>query len=259
MAELFKKICRLAGTAVTDHNMIGENDHILIGVSGGKDSKVLVEVLRHLQKTAPVRFTLSTATFDPAFEGFSSGETENFCKEQGMEHHTIHFDIASLLEEKELTGKPCMLCSRMRRGNLYSLARKIGANKLALGQHLDDICISFLMSLCRGNGLSTMGPNVPAESGDLRVIRPLIYVPEDLIRKYAEERSYAVCGECIYKEQLIREGDRPYFAKLLEELSVRIPDLRSNMLRSLSNVQASHLLDRKFTQTLFTEREDTAK
>ena len=104
-----------------------------------------------------------------------------------------------------------------------------------------------------------MGPNVPAESGDLRVIRPLIYVPEDLIRKYAEERSYAVSGECIYKEQLIREGDRPYFAKLLEELSVRIPDLRSNMLRSLSNVQASHLLDRKFTQTLFTEREDTAK
>ena len=104
-----------------------------------------------------------------------------------------------------------------------------------------------------------MGPNVPAESGDLRVIRPLIYVPEELIRNYAEERAYAVSGECIYKEQLIREGDRPYFARLLEELSARIPDLRSNMLRSLSNIQASHLLDRKFTQTLFTDSKEPDK
>ena len=210
MAELFKKICRLAGTAVADYNMISRNDHILIAVSGGKDSKVLVEVLHHLQKTAPLPFRLSAATFDPAFEGFSADDTKKFCLKYGIEHHTIRFDISSLLNEKNLTGKPCMLCSRMRRGNLYSLARKTGANKLALGQHLDDICISFLMSLCRGNGLSTMGPNVPAESGDLNVIRPLIYVPESLIKSYAQEQEYTINGECIYKEQLLREGNRAY-------------------------------------------------
>ena len=158
-------------------------------------------------------------------------------------------NIMRLLEEKNLSEKPCMLCSRMRRGNLYSLARKLGANKLALGQHLDDICISFLMSLCRGNGLSTMGPNVPAQSGDLRVIRPLCYVPESLIAGYAETLLLPPAGECKYKELLQQEGDRPYFARLLESMATRIPDLRSNMLRSLSNVQAPFLLDKKYTGT----------
>lgn len=249
MSESFKKICRLAGTAVKDHNMIQNGDHILIGLSGGKDSNVLLKVLRHFQETAPVSFTLSGVTFDPMFEGFAADATSEFCKEHHIAHHMIRFDIAKLLQEKGLEEKPCMLCSRMRRGNLYSLARKLGANKLALGQHLDDICISFLMSLCRGNGLSTMGPNVPAQTGDLRVIRPLVYVPEALIRQYAESLSLCPAGECKYKEQLLQEGDRPYFARLLQTLSERIPDLRSNMLRSLSNVQAPFLLDTKYTDS----------
>ncbi|MBO5760167.1 MAG: hypothetical protein J6S53_01335 [Lentisphaeria bacterium] len=249
MSDTFKKICRLAGNAIKDHNMIREGDHILVALSGGKDSNVLLKVLHHLQCAAPVSFTLSGATFDPMFEGFSADTTGNFCKSLGIDHHMIRFDIASLLEEKNLAEKPCMLCSRMRRGNLYSLARKIGANKLSLGQHLDDICISFLMSLCRGNGLSTMGPNVPAQSGDLRVIRPLCYVPESLIAEYAATLELPPAGECKYKELLQQEGDRPYFARLLESMAERIPDLRSNMLRSLSNVQAPFLLDKKYTDT----------
>lgn len=246
MSDTFKKICHLAGTAVKDHDMIAQNDHILIGVSGGKDSCVLLKVLRHFQQIAPIPFTLSAATFDPGFEGFCACETKRFCESEKVPHYMISFDIASLLEEKNLTEKPCMLCSRMRRGNLYSLARKLGANKLALGQHLDDICISFLMSVCRGNGLSTMGPNIPARSGDLSVIRPLIYVPESMISDYAASLPFTPKGECKYREKLLQEGDRPYFDRLLKELSGRIPDLRSNMLCSLSNVQTAHLLDKKF-------------
>lgn len=253
MSEIFKTICRLAGTAVKDFAMIREGDRILVGLSGGKDSNVLLLVLHHFRKVAPVSFTLEGVTFDPMYEGIHPEVPEGLCRKLGIPHHLIRFDIASLLQEKGLEEKPCMLCSRMRRGNLYSLARKIKANKLALGQHLDDICISFLMSLCRGNGLSTMGPNVSAQTRDVRVIRPLSYVPEALIAEYAATLGLPPAGECRYKELLLREGDRPHFAELLRTLSERIPDVRSNMLRSLSNVQLSHLLDRKYLQGGFHE------
>lgn len=139
-----------------------------------------------------------------------------------------------------------MLCSRLRRGNLYSLAEKLGCNKIALGQHLDDIEISFLMSICRGSGLSTMGPNVPAEEHALRVIRPLAYTPESLIIQMASEMELPRRGECIYREQLESSGDRAYFRSILEKISEKIPDLRSNLLRSLSNIQEEYLLDRRF-------------
>lgn len=246
MCVTFKKICRLAGNAVVDYGMIEEGDRILVGVSGGKDSLVLLKVLKHLADAAPIRFTLFAATFDPGFLGFSTDETAAFCRSLGIPHHRMRLDIPRLLEEKSLTEKPCMLCSRLRRGNLYSLAEKLHCGKIALGQHLDDIEISFLMSVCRGGGISTMGPNVPAEERALRVIRPLALTPEALIARAAAEMELPVRGECIYREQLERSGDRAYFRGILEEISKKIPDLRSNILRSLSNVQEGYLLDRRF-------------
>ncbi len=246
MSTTFKKICRLAGNAIVDYNMIEDGDRILIGISGGKDSMILLKVLKHLSHAAPVHFTLSAATFDPGFPGFSTDGTASFCEESGVPHHVINLNIPKLLEEKGLTDKPCMLCSRLRRGSLYSLAEKLNCNKIALGQHLDDIEISFLMSICRGSGLSTMGPNVPAEEHALRVIRPLAYTPEALIVQMASEMKLPKRGECIYREQLENSGDRAYFRSILEKISEKIPDLRSNLLRSLSNVQEEYLLDRRF-------------
>lgn len=246
MSTIFKKICRLAGNAVVDYHMIEEGDRILVGVSGGKDSMILLRVLKHLSDAAPIRFTLSAATFDPGFPGFSADGTAGFCRELGIEHHTVRMDIPRLLEEKGLMESPCMLCSRLRRGNLYSLAEKLQCNKVALGQHLDDIEISFLMSICRGNGISTMGPNVPAEERGVRVIRPLAYTPESLIVRLAAEMQLPKRGECIYREQLEKDGDRVYFRHILEQIAEKIPDLRSNLLRSLSNVQTGYLLDRRF-------------
>lgn len=244
--NIFKKICRLAGKAVLDYNMIREGDRVLVALSGGKDSMVLLKVLRHLQGAAPISFTLLGATFDPMFPGFSAGETKEFCEKEGLEHHTISFDMETLLREKGLTSSPCMLCSRMRRGNLYTLAQKLECNKIALGQHLDDICISFLMSLFRGNGLSTMGPNVPAKEHNVNVIRPLICVPEKWIMEYVNAVGLPERGECLYKEELRNSGDRAYFAALLKNLEKRIPEIRNNMLASLSNLEAPHLLDKKF-------------
>ena len=246
MSTTFKKICRLAGTAVINYNMINDGDRILVGVSGGKDSMVLLKVLKHLASAAPIGFTLVAATFDPGFPGFSADGTAAFCESLGIPHHRISMDIPRLLEEKGLTEKPCMLCSRLRRGNLYSTAEKFNCNKIALGQHLDDIEISFLMSVCRGGGISTMGPNVPAEEHALRVIRPLALVPEALIVQMAQEMELPERGACLYREQIERDGDRAYFRGVLEKISEKIPDLRSNLLRSLSNVQEYYLLDRRF-------------
>lgn len=245
MSILFKKICRLAGNAIVQYNMIENNDRLLVGVSGGKDSMVLLRVLHHFQQTAPVSFSLEAVTFDPGFPGFSAGGTAEYCTGLNIPHHMIHFDMAQLLSEKKMEENPCMLCSRLRRGNLYSLARKLNCRKIVLGQHLDDAAISFLMSLCRGAGLSTMGPNVPEKNGELRIIRPLIFTPEKMIADLAAEMELPVRGECLYKEQL-EKGDRRFFKNLLQEMSLRIPDLRSNILRSLSNVQEGYLLDKKF-------------
>ena len=242
---LFKKICRLTGKAIVEYAMIRDGDRILIGASGGKDSVTLLHVLRHFQQTAPVHFELEAVTFDPGFPGFSADETGNLCRGLGMTHHVIRFDMAALLAEKKLEEKPCMLCSRLRRGNLYTLARKRKCNKIALGQHLDDAEVSFLMSLCRGAGLSTMGPNVPEKNGKLRIIRPLILTPESLIVQWVKSRNLPIRGECRYKARL-ENGDRKFFEQLLDQLSERIPDLRSNILRSLSNVQEGYLLDPRF-------------
>ena len=129
MSMTFKKICRLAGNAIVDYHMIEDGDQILVGVSGGKDSMILLKVLKHLSCAAPVRFTLSAATFDPGFAGFSTDGTASYCESLGIPHHVVNLNIPKLLEEKSLTDKPCMLCSRLRRGNLYSLAEKLAAIK----------------------------------------------------------------------------------------------------------------------------------
>lgn len=242
---LFKKICRLAGTAIMEYGMIREGDRILTGVSGGKDSVVLLHVLKHFRRIAPVRFEFEAVTFDPGFSGFSAAGTAEMCASLGIPHHLIRLDMEPLLREKGLEGNPCMLCSRLRRGNLYTLARKLNFNKIALGQHLDDAEVSFLMSVCRGAGLSTMGPNVPEKNGTLRVIRPLILTPENLIRDWVTAHGLPIRGDCRYREQL-ENGDRKYFRRLLDEISERIPDLRSNMLKSLSNIQEGYLFDRRF-------------
>lgn len=246
---LFRKICRLAGNAITEYGMIREGDRILAGLSGGKDSMALLHVLKHFQQVAPLHFELEAVTFDPGFPDFSADATGEFCRSLGIVHHMIRFDMTRLLKEKNLEGSPCMICSRLRRGNLYTLARKRNLNKIALGQHLDDAEVSFLMSLCRGTGLSTMGPNVPEKSGKLRVIRPLILTPENLISEWVHAQHLPVRGECRYKGQL-ENGDRKYFRRLLDQLAERIPDLRSCMLRSMSNIQEEYLFDRRFLKEI---------
>ena len=240
--QLFDTICRAAGTAAVQYNMTREGDRILVGLSGGKDSFVLMHVLDHLQKVAPVEFTFEAATFDPGFDGFGTGAISAYCAEHNWKHHIVHLDIPKLLKEKDFENSPCVLCSRLRRGKLYGLAAELNCNRLALGQHLDDIVISFLMSVCRGQGLSTMSPVVePKKKGQPTIIRPLALVPESVIAEYAGTLDLPDTGKCIYKEQL-NSGDRKFFKDILKDLEERIPDIRSNVARSLKKVESDHLL-----------------
>jgi len=242
----FRELCKLTGQAVTRYRMIEEGDRILVGLSGGKDSFMLLHALHALRRKAPVHFELIAATFDPGFPEFHADRIADYCREQGWEHRIVRLDIAGILAEKACDDTPCVLCSRLRRGKLYGLAAAESCGKLALGQHFDDIAASFLMSLFRGQGLRTMGPNIATTAKEhVRVIRPFALAPESLIIRCRDEFGLPVAGKCRYEEQL-ENGDRAYFRGLLDEISERIPNLRSQMLRSLANVQVDYLLDPRF-------------
>ncbi len=244
--KLIKELARLTGEAVGLYRMIGEGDRILVGLSGGKDSYVLLWMLHYLRRRAPISFEVIAATFDPGFPDFGLEVIAGYCREMGWEHHVAALPIGKIIEERNWEGSPCVLCSRLRRGKLYGLARELCCNKLALGQHFDDIAASFWMSLCRGQGLSTMAPNTaPQNEGNLRIIRPLALAPEALIREFSIAMEFPIAGRCRYEETL-KEGDRAFFAGLLGELEKRIPDLRSNLRRSLSKIEPEHLMDPRF-------------
>lgn len=242
----FDRLRKLAGEAVCRFGMIVEGDRVLVGLSGGKDSLTLMHVLAALRKRAPVHFELIPAVFDPGFPDFGMKSLRDYAAQCSWELHEVRVDVASALDP-DRKNTPCVLCSRIRRGKLAGLARELGCTKLALGHHLDDILTSFLISLVRGQGLTTMGPNVPSRScPGLRIIRPLALAEEALILQAQKELGpYPAAGKCAYAGMLA-DGDRAYFRKLLDDWSARIPDLRAQMLYSLGKVETGYLLDPRF-------------
>lgn len=242
----FKNICRLAGQAAADYRMIAGGDRMLVGLSGGKDSMTLMHVLAYLQRRAPVDFEIVAVTFDPGFPGFDSAAIHQYAQAQGWTHHIINFAMDEFLKEKDAERRPCALCSRIRRGRLYGMAEELGCGKIALGHNLDDACVSMLISLSRGQGMKTMGPNVKADESRLRIVRPLIYVPEKAIAVCAGLFGFPDCGRCAYEEKLEKSGDRAYFVRMLEQLEERIPHIRQNMLYSMSSIRPDYLLDCEF-------------
>ena len=242
MADDFAELCRFAGEAAVEYRMIEAGDRILVGASGGKDSFMLLHVLDHLRRVAPVEFDFVAATFDPGYPEFDAAGIAEYCRARGWEHREVGLDISGIIAEKHWEKSPCVLCSRLRRGKLYGLCRELGCGKLALGHHFDDLATSFLISLCRGLGLSTMAPVVkPQSPGNPTIVRPLALAPEALIARCADEMNVPRLGLCRYRKQL-ESGDRKYFRTLVDELAERIPDLRANLRRSLAHVEPDHLL-----------------
>ena len=244
--DVFAKICHLAGQAVTEYRMTRPGDRILVGLSGGKDSMVLMHVLTRLCRNAPFLFHVRSVFVDMGFPNQNAGAVETYCRDQGWEHETIHFPGAELMKEKKAENRPCRLCSRLRRGQLHRAANRLGCSKIALGHNLDDICVSFLLPLFRGGGLTTMGPHVPADAGTKAIIRPLCFVTRQLIEAAADGLDFPVAEKCPYQNQLEERGDRAYLQRLLDRLGEKFPHVRSAMLTSLRDVRPAYLLDRKF-------------
>ncbi len=241
-SDALKKIYRLAGEAVVRFRMIADKERILVALSGGKDSCVMLDTLVHLREVAPINFEVIAATFDPGYPKFDAASIAGFCKNYGVEHHVVKCDVDTIIREKAFQEAPCVLCSRLRRGHLYKLARQLKCDALSLGQHLDDAVTSFLMSACRGQGLTSMAPNVPPHSENaVRVIRPLILAPVSAIAEAAANLPLPAGGHCPFEEQL-KSGDRAYFGALVDTLAERIPDVRANILRSFAHIEPDHLV-----------------
>ncbi|MCQ2379039.1 MAG: hypothetical protein MJ016_07545 [Victivallaceae bacterium] len=241
-SDPLKKLHRLVGEAVVRYRMISPRDRVLVALSGGKDSAAMLESLVHLRDAAPIDFTLVGATFDPGYADFDVSAPVAFCRRFGIEHRVVSCDVDAIIREKKWQDAPCVLCSRLRRGHLYKLAKTLDCTALALGQHLDDAVVSFFMSVCRGQGISSMAPNVPPQSSAaVRVIRPLILAPEALIRQCAETLAVPEGGHCPYEEQLL-SGDRKFFRDLVDRLDARIGGVRSNILRSFARIEPDHLV-----------------
>lgn len=243
MAEPFKELCKLTGQAVAKYKMIAAATGFWSAFPAARTALRCCMPCTRCAARPRVEFGLIAATFDPGFPEFNLPGIAGYCRRMGWEHRMVALPVAEILEEKKFTATPCVLCSRLRRGKLYGLARELGCNKLALGQHFDDIAASFLMSLCRGQGLTTMGPNVPAKSepgsADHPSLRPR---PESLIKSCLTQWDLPAAGKCRYETEL-KAGDRAFFRNLVDELAERIPNLRSQMARSLGNLQPEYLLD----------------
>lgn len=246
--DAFARICQLAGQAIGQYRMIQAGDRLVVGVSGGKDSLVLMHVLTRLQARAPVTFSVQGVTIDMGFNGFRGEALTAYAASRGWRFERVAFPGRELIAEKLRGTRPCSLCARLRRGQLYRAADRLGCNVLVLGQHLDDLCVSLLMSLLRGNGLKTMGPHVRADHGRKRLIRPLCQVPERLLIEAAREFAFPDFGVCDYLPAITAHGDRAALERLLADLDHSFPGVRHHMLQSMRNLQPGHLLDTRFLQ-----------
>lgn len=195
-----KTLMRPIGQAVSEFEMIKEGDKVLLGLSGGKDSLTLLHALRHLQRHAPISFSIAAITIDPEIEGFEPQRLKNYLADLDVSYFYESNDMTKQAEEQMKKDSFCSFCSRIKRGMMYSTARREGYNVLALGQHLDDLAESFLMSAFQGGQLRTMKANYTNQDGDIRIIRPMIYVRESQTTDFAKEVDLPVipdsCPAC---------------------------------------------------------------
>jgi tRNA 2-thiocytidine biosynthesis protein TtcA len=232
------------GTAIADYGLLEDGDTLLVALSGGKDSWTAIDLLLNLSRHAPIRFNVHAATVDGGFPLFNAAPIKEKCAELGIPHVMLPAPIRPVLES-EPKYSPCAMCSRLRRGVLYSHMRKSGLTKLVLGHNLDDILETLLMNLFYGGRLSTMPLKLFSNDGTVTVIRPLGTCDEGDIAEYAKLREYPIVSSgCPLGLCTAPTSKRQQMKKLLSSLNAQAPDLRRCMLRAMMNVKTSHLLDR---------------
>src|SRR3954465_12556388 len=237
--RLAKKTTR----AITDFNLVEDGDRIMVGLSGGKDSWALLQILDVLRQRAPISFSLIAVNVDSGYKEYKHELLPRTCQERGWGYHSEHTNIGILIEDiLDADQTPCSLCARLRRGVLYRIATQIGANKIALGHHADDFIETLLLNLFFAGSLKAMPAKLVSDDGQHVVIRPLVYVGEDEARLYTKECGLPIIGCCCPAC-----GDlglqRQRAKKLIMELEIEHPGVKQSMLKALGNVAPRHLLD----------------
>ena len=241
--KLEKRLVRLTGQAVTDYGMIENGDRVMVCLSGGKDSYTMLQMLRTLQARAPVSFELIAVNLDQKQPGFPEHVLPGYLRTQGVPFHIETQDTYAIVKRLIPEGKTtCSLCSRLRRGVLYRVAGELGATKIALGHHRDDILATFFLNLFYGGRIKAMPPKLVSDDGRHVVIRPLAYIPEDDIARYANEQRFPIipCNLCGSQENLKRKEIR----QMVAEWERRFPGRTENSFNALAKVTPSHLMDR---------------
>jgi len=243
-SQLQQRLRRKLGTAIADYELLDDGDNVLVALSGGKDSWIMLDLLLNLCRHAPIRFSISAATVDGGFPLFDPKPIREKCADLGIPHVLLPAPIKPVIEAKP-EYSPCAMCSRLRRGVLYSHMREVGQSKLALGHNLDDIMETLLMNLFYEGRLSTMPLKLISNDGAITVIRPLGTCDESEILEYNNLRGYPIIHSgCPLGLCSAPTSKRLQMKKLIRDLNTDAPDLRRCMLRAMSNVKTTHLLDR---------------
>ncbi len=233
---------QLTGKAIGDFNMIEDGDTVMVCMSGGKDSYTLFEILRALQKRAPIKFKLIAMNLDQKQPGFPDHVLPDYFMSLGVEYHIETQDTYSIVKEKIPEGKTtCSLCSRLRRGIIYKVAKELGANKIALGHHRDDMIETLFLNMFFAGKLKAMPPKLVTDKGDHVVIRPLAYCNEKDIASFARTMEFPIipCNLCGSQENLQRQAIK----QMLHEWERQYPGRSQTIFTSMQNVRPSHLLD----------------
>lgn len=240
--KLQKRLRRETGKAIADYNMIESGDKVMVCLSGGKDSYTMLHILQGLQKSAPINFDIVAVNLDQKQPGFPEDILPNYLKEIGVPYHILERDTYSVVQEMVPEGKTtCGICSRLRRSTLYAFAEEIGANKIALGHHRDDIVETLFLNMFYGSKLKAMPPKLLADSGRNVLIRPLAYCQEADIESFSEHMAFPIipCNLCGSQENLQRQNIK----KMLQDWEVLQPGRIDNIFRSIQNVSPSQLAD----------------
>ena len=240
--KLQKKLRRETGRAIADFNMIQDGDKVMVCLSGGKDSYTMLEILRNLQHSAPVDFELVAVNLDQKQPGFPEHVLPEYLEKEGVNYHILEKDTYSIVKEKVPEGKTtCGLCSRLRRGSLYGFAEEIGANKIALGHHRDDIVETLFLNMFFGGKMKAMPPKLRSDDNKNIVIRPLAYCREKDIIEFSDFKQFPIipCNLCGSQENLQRQAVKA----MLNQWDKQHPGRVESIFSAIQNVAPSQLAD----------------